>query len=146
MTAANPASERSFEHFRAPKSPGLGGLGSIGTTLLIIAAGIGIGITILVNLIAGLVWGAFAGLALMSMAVRDQHGVSVLEKAGARAAHRRAVRTGTAHYHSGPLDPSGQLHTARHPRRHRVDRAGRPDRELVRTGAHPTHRALRGDD
>lgn len=107
MTIENPTTARSFDYFREPKSPGLGGLGSIGTALLMIAAIIGILIGILVNLVAGILWGVAAGLTLMTMATRDQHGVSILEKTGTRTAHRRAIRKGTAFYRSGPLTKLG---------------------------------------
>ncbi len=100
--------ERSFENFREPRSPGLGGLGKWGTLLLIGAAVIGIVLTINVNLIAGGVWGVLAGAVLLAIARRDRHGLSVLERTGARAAHGRAVRRGTAVYRSGPLTRLGK--------------------------------------
>ena len=100
--------ERSFENFREPRSPGLGGLGKWGTLLLIGAAVIGIVLTINVNLITGGVWGVLAGAVLLAIARRDRHGLSVLERTGARAAHGRAVRRGTAVYRSGPLTRLGK--------------------------------------
>lgn len=106
MTAEITA-DRTFEHFRTPQTAGIGGLGTIGTIAMFAAAVVGIVITVLGSIVYGLVFGAFAGLALMAMSVRDRHGVSVLERGSIRLAHLRATRTGATLYRSGPVSRLG---------------------------------------
>ena len=94
---------RTYGNFRRPTTAGLLGLGSVGTAVLF--AGL-IGV-VLVVMAAGLVWGAVTfttmALVLAAVAVRDQHGSSILDRTTRRLTHQRAARRGLNLYRSGPL-------------------------------------------
>ena len=94
---------RTYGNFRRPTTAGLMGLGSWGTGMLFG----GLILVVLIVMISGLLWGAvaftiMAGV-LASVAVRDQHGSSILDRTTRRIAHRAAVRRGAHLYRSGPL-------------------------------------------
>lgn len=94
---------RTYGNFRRPTTAGLLGLGSWGTGVLFA----GLITVVLVVMVAGLLWGAVtfgivAGV-LATVAVRDQHGSSVLDRVSARIAYHSAARRGAHLYRSGPL-------------------------------------------
>lgn len=100
----NPASApRTYGHWNRPKTPGLLGLGSIGTGILLV----GVGITIIVAIVADLLAAFFvflvvAGL-LLTIALRDKHGQSTLTRA-ATVAGWSSTKSRRKHiYRSGPL-------------------------------------------
>ncbi|TFV53657.1 hypothetical protein E4P41_20915 [Geodermatophilus sp. DF01-2] len=104
MTAAHPpASPRTYGNWRRPASAGLGGLGALGTGLLL--AGL-IGVIATLTL-AGLLWAlsvaAVLGLLLASLVVRDRHHRSGVQRLSARIGWARARRGGAHLYRSGPL-------------------------------------------
>lgn len=94
---------RTYGNFRRPTTAGLLGLGSWGTGTLFA----GLIMVVLVVMTAGLFWGAAAfaamSVVLAAVALRDQHGSSVLDRVTAWAVHHRAVRRGATLYRSGPL-------------------------------------------
>ena len=73
-----------------------------------VAVVISIGLAYAVNVIAGLVFAALASVALMSIAVRDRHGSSWVERTGIRVAHLYATRTGATLHQGGPISRLGQ--------------------------------------
>ena len=94
---------RTYGNFRRPTTAGLLGLGSWGTGVLFA----GLIMVVLVVMVAGLLWGALtfgivAGV-LATVAVRDQHGSSILDRVSARIAYHSAARRGAHLYRSGPL-------------------------------------------
>lgn len=94
---------RTYGNFRRPTTAGLFGLGSWGTGVLFA----GLVTVVLVVMVSGLLWGAVAfGLVagvLATVAVRDQHGSSLLDRVSARIAYHSAARRGAHLYRSGPL-------------------------------------------
>ena len=108
MTAASPAAEASFTHFRSARpAPPLAGLGVVGMLLGFACVVISIGLAYAVNVIAGLVFALFSAVALMSIAVRDRHGSSWVERTGIRVAHLYATRTGATLHQGGPVSRLG---------------------------------------
>ena len=101
MVASNAV--RTYGNWRRPTSPGLFGLGSVGTGIMLA----GLVFSILVTMARGLLWGLVVflvlGLVLTVMAVKDHHGKSLLEKGLERAAWWRSTRLGAHMYRSGPL-------------------------------------------
>ena len=101
--AANSSAVRTYGNWRRPTSPGLFGLGSVGTGIMLA----GLVFCILVTMIRGLLWGAgvflVLGLVLAVMAVKDHHGKSLLEKLLERFTWWRSNRLGARLYRSGPL-------------------------------------------
>ena len=94
---------RTYGNWTRPKSPGLLGLGAIGTVVLFVGAGI----TIIVSIIGGLLAGFVVAVAtigfLLLIALRDKHGQSTLARTATRFgwANTRARRKNI--YRSGPL-------------------------------------------
>ena len=101
--AARNSGPRTYGNWRKPRSAGLGQLGMIGTALLlggliaviftVAIAGLWVGLVVLVLLGAG----------LGSLAFRDRHGRTVLQRAATRVMWARARSAGTHLYQSGPL-------------------------------------------
>ena len=75
---------RTYGNWTRPKSPGLLGLGAIGTVVLFVGAGI----TIIVSIIGGLLAGFVVAVAtigfLLLIALRDKHGQSTLARTATR--------------------------------------------------------------
>ncbi|WP_342746838.1 SCO6880 family protein [Georgenia soli] len=94
---------RTYGNWRRPTSPGLMGLGSIGTVLLLG----GLVLVVITVMVAGL-WQAVTlftvmVLALALLVVRDRHGRSLLSRIGARTGWWAARSRGAHLYSSGPL-------------------------------------------
>lgn len=100
---AGPAGPRTYGNWTRPKSAGLLGLGAIGTVVLFI----GIGITIIVSVVGGLLAGFIVAMVtigfLLLIALRDKHGQSTLARSATRIGWfgTRARRKNI--YRSGPL-------------------------------------------
>ncbi len=94
---------RTYGNWRKPTSPGLFGLGSLGTGLMLL----GLIAVIIVTMSAGLISGlfVFAAMALMlaSLVTRDRHGKSFADRSSARIAWWSGQRRGAHLYRSGPL-------------------------------------------
>lgn len=93
---------RTYGNWRAPASPGILGLGSVGTTILL--AGL---ILVVMTLMVGgfapaLVLAAVLALAMGAVLSKDRHGRSVVARTGARAAWWSTRSKGTNVYRSGP--------------------------------------------
>lgn len=95
--------ERTYGNWRAPRTAGIGGLGLLGTMILMG----GMILVIIVVALAGIVFGlalvALLALALAPMVVRDKHGRTGLQRIGARVGWQRTVANGSHIYRSGPL-------------------------------------------
>jgi hypothetical protein len=85
----------------------MGAFGRYGTGLLFVAALVMVILDATLGLVYGIVFGLFAGLILLAISTKDRYRRSVLDRGAVRAAHWRAVRSGAAEYHSGPLTRLG---------------------------------------
>lgn len=101
--AASSNTVRTYGNWRRPTSPGLFGLGSVGTGIMLG----GLIFSILVTMARGLLWGLVVFLllavVLAMLAIRDHHGKSLLEKWLEKLAWWRSTRSGAHLYRSGPL-------------------------------------------
>ena len=94
---------RTYGNWRRPTSPGLMGLGSIGTGVLLG----GLVLVVITVMVAGL-WQAIVLFSVLVVAlglllVRDRHGRNLLSRIGARAGWWAARSKGAHLYQSGPL-------------------------------------------
>lgn len=98
---------RTYGNFRRPESPGIGNLGTIGTS--VIFAGI-LGLIILMTLRLLLVavgWTIVVVILLSLMMVKDQHGRSGLQRFANRVGWRHTKSRSQHLYRSGPLGRTG---------------------------------------
>lgn len=105
-TASNQAAHngpRAYGNWTRPKSPGLLGLGAIGTAVLFVGAGITIVVSIVGGRLAGSVVAVMRIVFLLLIALRDKHGQSTRARTATRIAwvNTRAQRKNL--YRSGPL-------------------------------------------
>ncbi|WP_199181854.1 SCO6880 family protein [Cryobacterium sp. N21] len=94
---------RSYGNWTKPKTAGLLGLGSIGTTILFVGAGFSVIVTMASNILNGVVTALVFGVFLLTVAVTDKHGQSLLMRATTRVGWMVTKTTGTHIYRSGPL-------------------------------------------
>nr|WP_200960498.1 SCO6880 family protein [Oerskovia sp. Root22] len=100
---ANVRGPRTYGNWRRPTSPGLIGLGSVGTAMLL-GGLIVVVITVMVaGLLEAVVMAAVLGAVLLTVLTKDSHGKNLLARGGARAAWWSARSRGTHLYRSGPL-------------------------------------------
>lgn len=101
---AEPAAPRTYGNWRQPQSPGLFGLGSVGTMIMI---GGMIFVILIVMLTGSLLRAGFAALllggVLLAIVRKDRHGRNLLMNAGARGSWLLARRRGANVYRAGPL-------------------------------------------
>lgn len=94
---------RTYGNWRRPTSPGILGLGSIGTALLLA----GLILVVIVVMIAGfleaVIVAGVLGIVLLAVLTKDSHGKNIISRAGARAGWWTARSRGTHIYRSGPL-------------------------------------------
>ena len=77
---------RTYGNWRRPTSPGILGLGSVGTGLLL-AGLVAIVITVMVaDLLEAVIVTAVLGCVMLAVLTKDSHGKNVLSRGGARAA------------------------------------------------------------
>lgn len=94
---------RTYGNWRRPTSPGLLGLGSVGTAILL-GGLIFVVITVMIaGLLRGLVVGAALGLVLLFLLSKDRHGRSLLARAATRVGWAVNRNRGSHLYRSGPL-------------------------------------------
>ena len=97
---------RTYGNWRKPTSPGILGLGSVGTGLLL-ASLVVLVITVMVaGLVQALILAAVLGIVLLAVLTKDAHGKNVLSRGGARMAWWSAKSRGSNIYRSGPLGRS----------------------------------------
>ena len=102
-TTAAGSGPRSYGNWTKPKTAGLLGLGSIGTAILFLGAGFAVIVTMTSNIVNGVITGIVFGLFLMTVAVKDKHGLSLLMRATTRVGWMATKSQGTHIYRSGPL-------------------------------------------
>lgn len=93
---------RTYGNWRKPTSPGIGGLGLVGTAVLF--GGLLLVIfTMAVSWLLALVIGILFTLSLIPLLMRDKHGRNGLQWGTARASWAKGVSSGQHLYRSGPL-------------------------------------------
>ena len=102
---ADPAGHapRTYGNWRRPTSPGLLGLGTVGTMILLGGLIVVVLVVMLADLITALLVAAALGVVLLSIAVRDRHGMNAVDKGTARLGWWRQRTAGEHLYRSGPL-------------------------------------------
>jgi hypothetical protein len=100
-------SPRTYGNWRRPRSRGLWGLGSYGTTILFVGLAMVIVAVMAGGWQRGLVVAAVVGLLLLTILHKDVHGRSALVRASSRASWSWSRRSGSNLYRSGPLGRTG---------------------------------------
>jgi len=90
-------------NFQRPQTPGLWGLGTVGTRLLLGSCLLVIVTMSVAGLLPALGLALVLGVLLLLLHVRDRHHRNALQRVAARAGHRRARSSGASLYRSGPL-------------------------------------------
>lgn len=94
---------RTYGNWRRPTSPGLMGLGSFGTAVLLLGL-VFVVITVMVaGLLKAVIAGGVLGVVLLTLLTKDRHGRNAVSRAGARGAWWAARSRGSHLYRSGPL-------------------------------------------
>lgn len=94
---------RTYGNWRRPSSPGILGLGSVGTALLF-AGLITIVMTVMVaELLDAVIVTVLLGAVMLAVLTKDAHGKNVISRAGARLGWWSARYQGSNLYRSGPL-------------------------------------------
>ena len=94
---------RTYGNFRRPESPGIGTLGTIGTLGVFGGLIVLIILMTLRLLIPAVIWTLLVLAVLASLAIKDQHGRSGMERMAAKVTWRATRRRGRNVYRSGPL-------------------------------------------
>lgn len=94
---------RSYGNWSKPKTAGLLGLSAIGTAILFVGAGFSVIVTMASDILNGIITAAIFGLFLMTVAVKDKHGQSLLMRATIKTGWIVTKNKGTHLYRSGPL-------------------------------------------
>ncbi len=103
MAAADVARRRTYGNWRRPASAGLGGLGTIGTLVLMMGLVSVIVLTMVAGLFTGLGVGVVIALGLLLLLIRDSHHRNGLQRIGGRLGWLATRRGGADVYRSGPL-------------------------------------------
>lgn len=94
---------RTYGNWRKPTSPGLLGLGSVGTALLLASLIILILMITIAGLLPALIAFVVLAVVMAAVVVKDKHGMNTLSRTGAKWGFRMAKWRGKNIYRSGPL-------------------------------------------
>ncbi len=94
---------RTYGNWQKPASPGLFGLGSLGTGLMLGGLMLVIMVVMIRGLIEAVITFVILAALLAAVVTRDGHGKSIIERASARVSWLNAQSKGTHLYRSGPL-------------------------------------------
>ncbi len=94
---------RTYGNWRRPTSPGILGLGSIGTALLLAGLILVVIVVMIAGLLEAVIVAGVLGVVLLAVLTKDSHGKNIISRAGARAGWWTARSRGTHIYRSGPL-------------------------------------------
>jgi hypothetical protein len=94
---------RTYGNWRRPTTPGLIGLGTAGTLILMGGLVVVVLVVMLTELLTGLVVAAGLAVLLLAIGVRDKHGLNALDKGATRWSWWRQRSAGEHLYRSGPL-------------------------------------------
>lgn len=94
---------RTYGNWGKPRSAGLFGLGSIGTSILLGGLMLTVIVVMASGLLEGLIVGAVVGIVLLAVLTKDSHGKNVVDRVTARVGWWSARSRGANVYRSGPL-------------------------------------------
>lgn len=94
---------RTYGNWRRPTSPGLMGLGSVGTVALLGGLIAVVATVMIAGLLEAVVLTSVLGAVMLAVVVKDSHGKNALSRGGARAAFWASRSRGSNVYRSGPL-------------------------------------------
>lgn len=94
---------RTYGNWRRPTSPGILGLGSIGTALLLAGLILVVIIVMIAGLLEAVIVAGVLGVVLLAVLTKDAHGKNIISRGAARIAWWSARSRGTHLYRSGPL-------------------------------------------
>jgi len=94
---------RSYGNWTKPKTAGLLGLSALGTAVLFLGAGFSVVVTMVSDILNGVLTGLVFGIFLLTVAVKDRHGRSLLKRGSTRVGWLLTRRRGSNIYRSGPL-------------------------------------------
>jgi hypothetical protein len=97
---------RTYGNWRRPSSPGLLGLGSVGTAMLLGGLIIIVFVVMIAGILPAVVMTVVLGLSMMLVLMKDSHGKNLLSRSGARVGWWSARSKGANLYRSGPLGRS----------------------------------------
>ncbi|GAB3205327.1 hypothetical protein SAMN02745673_00930 [Marinactinospora thermotolerans DSM 45154] len=107
MAVSEVRKPRTYGNWRRPSSPGLMGLGAMGTMLLLFGLVFTVFVVMAAGMLAGLVSGGALGAILLVLLVKDRHGRSMLSRFVTRVGWANARSAGAHLYRSGPLGRAG---------------------------------------
>ena len=102
MSTSEQTQVRTYGNLKPPGSPGLWGLGSVGTAALIAGLVVTIVVSMVLGILAALGTLCIVSAAMAAVVVKDRHGRTMAARTGTRVAHWHAVARGTNRYRSGP--------------------------------------------
>lgn len=103
MAAAESSRARTYGNWQRPRTAGILGLGSLGTSALFVMLIALVLTVVFAGLLEALIMAAALGVLLLAVTVRDVHGRSTVQRIGARVGWWSS-RSGKSHlYRSGPL-------------------------------------------
>lgn len=94
---------RTYGNWRRPTSPGILGLGSVGTVLLLGGLILVVVVVMIAGLLEAVILGGILGLVMLAVLTKDSHGKNILSRGGARVAWWSSRSRGSNIYRSGPL-------------------------------------------
>lgn len=94
---------RTYGNWRKPMSAGLGQLGMLGSAMLMLGLILVILTVAFVGMIAAVIVGMVIASGLLTVALRDRHGKTGLQRLAMRVGWQRARASGSHLYRSGPL-------------------------------------------
>lgn len=94
---------RTYGNWRRPVSAGIGGLGMIGTAIMMGGLIVVVLLVMFAGLLPAAVFAAVVGVVLLLLVVKDKHGKTGVQRAGARAGWWVTRQSGSHLYRSGPL-------------------------------------------
>ncbi|MGC5225143.1 SCO6880 family protein [Micromonospora sp. DT81.3] len=100
--ASGPA-QRSYGNWTKPKTAGLLGLSALGTAILFVGAGFSVIVTMASNILNGVITAVIFGIFLLTVAAKNKHGQSLLQRATTRVGWMFTKARGAHIYRSGPL-------------------------------------------
>ncbi|MFC0456198.1 SCO6880 family protein, partial [Arthrobacter liuii] len=99
----NSRGPRTYGNWRRPTSPGILGLGSIGTAMLLGGLILVVIVVMISGLLQAVILAGVLGAVMLAVLTKDSHGKNILSRGGARVAWWSARSRGLNIYRSGPL-------------------------------------------
>lgn len=106
MATAETRSIRTYGNWRRPTSPGLLGLGTAGTVVLLAGLVFTVVLIMSAGMIPAVIFAACLGVLVLVLTIRDVHNRNVVQRIGARLGWWSTKAAGAHLYRSGPLGRS----------------------------------------